>query len=190
MKIGEVGKRLNVSVDVVRYAANTYSAFLSDSAGGKLKGITRSFTDRDCQVVATIIRGRELGLSPEQIEATLKAETFEDCPEAPRMAEIEARAEIALIAKPEYERALDQVKIIQNQLQLARQERDSAMQTWQADTTKLNDRIAALERELGIAQGTLKERLPMRVFLGILGIAVVLAVVVTAALLLLAGRGG
>lgn len=180
MKIGEVAKRLEVTTDVIRYAANTYSEHVTDSAGGHIKGAKRQFTEHDCQVLATILKLREQGLAPDQISQALKTTDLEPCPEMPDPAATAARESIALVAQPEYERALDRIVQLQTDLEQAKEEREQALETWQTDVTKLNDRIADLERELGHAQGELDilraDRRPSDYWLTRLAVAVLLTV--------------
>lgn len=197
MKIGEIAKRLGVTTDVVRYAANTYSEQLSASAGGQVKGATRQFSDHDCQVIASILYWRDQGLPPDDIIGMLLTADLQPCPEPPDPAAEHARQSVALVAQPEYARALDKIQELQADLVAARQERSAALETWQTDVTRLNDRIADLEHKLGSAEGELeslkavyqppeywltRERNAARFWLLIVGIAVVL----TAALLIFA----
>lgn len=196
MKIGEVAKRLSVSTDIVRYAANSYSEYMSASAGGQIKGAKRQFNERDCQVIATILKLRDQGLAPEQISRALKTIDLEPCPDLPDPAEQAARESVALVAQPEYERALDRIRLLEQDLENAKAERNRALETWQGDITRLNDRIADLEHQLGNAEGelqVLKEAYkPSDIWLRRLLWAVILTAALTAALigaaLLLAAR--
>lgn len=197
MKIGEVARRLGVTNDIVRYAANSYSDHLGDSAGGRDKGTKRQFSERDCQMIATILKMRDNGLTPTQIGAALATVDLEPCPDEPSPLEAATRQSIALVAQPEYARALDKVTELQRELADTKGERDKALQTWQSDVSRYTDRIAELEHQLGEAEGTLKERKPTehwlerldserRRWLVVLAAAVAVAVMATAVLLLLA----
>lgn len=190
MKIGEVARRLGVTTDIVRYAATSFSHHLSASAGGQAKGTTRQFDDRDCRVLATILKMRDQGLNAEQIDQALHTADLEPCPELPSAAEQAARESIGLVAQPEYARALDRIGELQQDLETAKIERAQALETWQTDVTRLNDRIATLEHELGKAEGELtamrESYRPAEIWLRRLLWGVVAAVVVTAALIAVA----
>lgn len=103
-----------------------------------------------------------------------------------------ARASITLVPSSEYQRVIDRLQTIQTNLEQARQERDTALEQWHTDTTELNQRIASLEHDLGIAQGELKrlesERKSTEFWLMILA-ATVLIVAIAVYLLATSGAG-
>lgn len=195
MKIGEVARRLGVTTDIARYAANSYGDHMSASAGGQIKGAKRQFSERDCQVIATVLKMREQGLAPEQIATALKTANLEPCPDLPSPAEEAARESVALVAQPEYDRALDKLAGLQQDLIAAKAERDKALQTWQADTNRLNDKVADLEHQLGKAEGELiairEAYKPAAYWLRLMALGIAAAVAVTiilAVVLTLAAR--
>ena len=69
----------------------------------------------------------------------------------PSPAEKEARENVALIARPEYEWALDRVQQLEGELDALRSERDRAIERWQTDTSELNEKMQQLQLELGEA---------------------------------------
>jgi DNA-binding transcriptional MerR regulator len=185
MKTGEVASRLGIHPNTVRVWADECAEFLSKPA----TAAKRKFSDHDGRVLATVAKLRSEGLNYEQIRGALRDGRLVDIlPPLPTPEEQAARQSIALVAMPEYQRVLDQIVTLRNELDLARQERDRAISTWQTDTTALNARITELEREIGQLQGALGEHnLVLRVVvvaaMGILVLAVVFMVVI-------ASRGG
>ncbi len=203
-KTGEIAKRIGVNPATVRYWADEYSEYLSETAGRRAPGAPRKFTDNDAAIMATIAAGRDKGLTHDQITAIIQQGSLETLPDIPTPEETEVRQSIALIAKPEYERALDRIQQLQSDLERAYGERDKAIAQWQADTTELNDRIAALERELGQAQGKLEmietsyqqridaletERPPASYWLRIIIVIIALAIIAVAVAVVMAGQG-
>jgi DNA-binding transcriptional MerR regulator len=194
---------LKVGASTIRYWAGEYGSFLSDGATGRAHGARREFNDDDALVFATISQLRNEGKTPTEIaDALHDGHRVDALPSAPTPEEREARESVALVAKPEYERALDRVRGLTEELEKARDERDRAIERWQTDTqsliithqgevSKLNERIAELERQLGEAKGALAERLPMRTTLQIAAALLVgLLIFLALAVIYLSSRGG
>jgi DNA-binding transcriptional MerR regulator len=179
----------------VRNYARDFAEFLSPEAIGIEPNARRRYSERDALILATVADLRANGLTVEQVSEALHGGRLADkLPEAPTPAETQARESIALIARPEYERALDRVQQLEGELDLLRSERDRAIERWQSDTTDLNTRINVLERELGEARGELTalkaERLPVAVMLRIAAVFLVgLLIFLALAVVFLAGRG-
>ena len=62
----------------------------------------------------------------------------------------------SLVPTAERNRYLDRIQTLESELNELRVERDRAISQWQGDVTRLNKRIAALEREQ--CYGTLRKR--------------------------------
>jgi DNA-binding transcriptional MerR regulator len=193
---GDLAARLNVSRDTIRNYARDFSEFLTNEATGIEPNARRRYTERDALILATIADLRANGLTVEQVTDALRGgRLVETVPPAPTPAEKEARENAALIVRPEYERVLDRVQQLEGELDTLRAERDRAIERWQDDTTALNVKIQALERELGEARGELTalkaERLPVRLMLQIAAVFIVgLLVFLALAVLYFGSRGG
>lgn len=193
---GDLAARFNVSRDTIRNYARDFGEFLSKEATGIEPNARRRYSERDALILATVANLRANGLNVEQVKESLRAGRLVDTlPEAPSPAEAEARQSIALIARPEYERALDRIGALESELDGLRAERDRAIDRWQDDTTALNVKIQQLERDLGEARGELNalkaERLPVAVTLRIAAVFIVgLLVFLALAVLYFGSRGG
>jgi DNA-binding transcriptional MerR regulator len=195
LKSGYIARRLNVSPATIRHWSNEYTDFLSKRAGRPQIGQSRVYDDHDLAVMSTIAKGRDDGLTHEQIRGLLQQGEYAAVPDMPTEEETEVRQSVALVPQPEYQRALDRTKQLSAELEKAYSERDRALAQWQGDTTHLNQRINALEGELGLAKGKLEmmeaayqaqlaERRPAVFWLRLLIAALLLGVIIGAALVL------
>lgn len=196
MTTGQLADRLKVSRETIRNYASEFADYLSPEAVGVAANAKRRYSDKDALTLATIARLRANGQNYESIRGALdNGQLLEALPPVPSEAEKEARENVALVVRPEYERVLDRVGQLEGELENLRAERDRAIATWQGDVTRLNERIAILEREKGLIEGELTalkaERLPIRTTLQIAAVITIgMLVLVLIAVVLLAGRGG
>ena len=186
MKIGELAKRLRISVSTVRLWSTDedYRKYLSERAIGG-SGATRIYSEQDAQVITTIHKLREEGLLKQEILEALQAgkRDQDPLPEPPTQEETEARKKLTLIPLSQLERALDQIKQKEQQLDRATRERDEALirldkQNKQSldQLQQLNEKIASLSQDLGKARGLM---------IGALAAAALIAFFLIGALILL-----
>jgi DNA-binding transcriptional MerR regulator len=192
MRTGQLATLLGVHPNTIRLWCSEYRHYLSEGAAGSPDRTTRELTDHDALVLATVADLRGQGLARTQIVEALDAgRLVAALPAAPTPDETEARARVALVPAAERDRYLDRIQTLEVELNELRAERDRAIQTWQSDTSRLNDRIAALERELGEARGALSERLPVAVMLRVAAVFIVgMLILVALAVVYLGSRGG
>lgn len=186
MKIGELAKRLRISVSTVRLWSTDedYRKYLSDRASGG-SGATRIYNEQDAQVITTIHKLREQGLLKQEILEALQAGKRDEdpLPEPPSQEEAEARKKLTLIPLSQLERALDQIKQKEQQLDRATRERDEALSRLDKQNKQsldqlqeLNEKIANLSQDLGKARGLM---------IGALAAAALIALFLIGALILL-----
>lgn len=138
-RTGEIAERLKVHENTIRAWADSYSDLLTARANGA----KRKFTNDDLLILATVAEYRDKGLSFDAIRDVLvSGQRIAEVPEIPTPEAIEARESVALIALPEYERALDNIKQLQSELTYTKQ----ALSVAEADKTKLLE-SAQIERE-------------------------------------------
>jgi DNA-binding transcriptional MerR regulator len=188
-KTGEIAKRINVHENTVRNWTDEYRAHMSPSA----LGAKRKFNEDDLRVLATIADLREKGIAPGDIaDALTDGKLIAELPPMPTAAEEAARDEIRLVPLANVERALNEAVRLESELARVTQERDIAIERRDRDVTTYNERIAALTGEIGELRGKLsiieKERQPALFWLTALAFAVAVAIVLTATVLILAGR--
>lgn len=178
-KAGDIARRLDIHPNTVRRWADEYSAHFSASAAGN----RRRFTEDDLRVLATIASYRDQGISPAEVGRMLAAGQRVDKIPAPVTAEEEAaRRDVRLVPVAQYERALDRIQALENEIDRITTERDRAT----LDQQTANQRIEALQREIGTLQGQVSERQPAAYWLRLLAVAVLIALALGAALTLLA----
>ncbi len=193
---GELAARLSVSRDTIRNYARDFGEFLSKEATGLEPNARRRYSEHDALVLATAADLRSRGLTVEQVRESLRSGRLVDVlPDVPSPAETEARQNIALIARAEFDRALDRVAQLESELDGLRSERDRAIERWQADTSELNSHIQRLEGELGQARGELMalkaERQPSAYWVRLLVLAIIgMLIVLAVAVVFLSGRAG
>lgn len=177
-KAGDMARRLDIHPNTVRRWAIEYKSHFSPGAIGK----RRIFTDDDLRVLATIAAYRDQGISPAEVERMLAAgQRVENIPPPVTEAEEAARRNVRLVPVAQYERALDRIQQLENELDRLTAERDSAALDQQAITA----RIETLQRELGTLQGQVAERQPAAYWLKLLALAVLGALALGAALAVL-----
>lgn len=185
LKTGDIARRINVHENTVRNWTDEYRAYMSPGA----LGAKRKFSEADLRILATVADMREKGITPADIAAALgEGKRIAELPPEPSPAEEQARQEVRLVPLANVERALNEVVRLETELAKITQERDIAIERRDRDVTTYNERINALEREIGEMRGKLAERQPTRFWLMVLAAAVAVAVIATAVLLLLAGR--
>lgn len=177
-KAGDMARRLDIHPNTVRRWAIEYNSHFSPGATGK----RRYFTDEDLRVLATITAYRDQGISPAEVERMLAAgQRVENIPPPVTEEEEAARRDVRLVPVAQYERALDRIQALENELDRLTAERDNATLDQQAVTA----RIEALQREIGILQGQVSERQPAAYWLRLLAVAILLALALGAVLALL-----
>lgn len=176
IRAGLVAKRLRNHPNTVRSWSDQYQDYLSTGATGK----SREYTESDVQVLATVRDMRSKGFNHAEIAAALKAgQLIDDVPEIETPEVEHARQQVSLVPMAQLERAFDQIKLLQVEIDRIREERDKA----QIDKDKANEKIQHLEHELGIAKGRVQN-----IIFSI--IAVIIAVVITVVIaLVLVGAG-
>jgi DNA-binding transcriptional MerR regulator len=152
IKAGEVSKRLKVHANTIRNWADEYSTFMSPDALGKSPGGKRRFTEDDLRILATVAELRNQGIGSDKIRDALASGRRADIiPPLPSPEEESARQSIALIPLPEYTRILDLLKSREEELARVIAERDAALK----DKDIFSERIADLQREIGLIEGEL-----------------------------------
>jgi DNA-binding transcriptional MerR regulator len=167
--------------NTIRTWSEKFAPYLSKNANAT----RRRYTHDDVRVLATVAKYRQEGLSFEAIETALKDGhrlADEEMPQEPDIEDNEARAAVSIVRIPEaqyildLERLRDVIKLRESELQEAREQLASE----RVDKAKLQEKINQLEREIGIAQGELKninkERFPAVYWLVIIAVVLVIAV--------------
>jgi DNA-binding transcriptional MerR regulator len=187
----ELSTRLGVNAATIRRWSDEYQQHMSADSH---TGDARQYTDDDLLVLWSVRRWRQLGYSLDDIRSRLAdgQRASEPLPSAPTSDEV-PRA--LMIPESVHTVALAEIKRLEADRDRLQIERDLAIEKRDEAASTLNGRINALEREIGELRGKLgvieSERRPASWWLRWLAIAVVAAVLVTAAvavLLALAGR--
>jgi len=156
-KAGDLAHRLDIHPNTIRNWADSYAQFMSEHALGKANAARRRFTEHDALVLATIADLRAKGLTPEQIVESLNAgQLIDRLPDLPTEEEEEARKSVSLVPLATLQRALDQVRVLESEIDRVRHERDLALEQRDRSVAELTQHVAALREQLGRAEGRLE----------------------------------
>ena len=150
---GELADLLKIHTNTIRVWCSDYAAYLSSGAGARTKSSSRSLSERDALILATIADLRAKGLSHTDIRVSLdNGNLIEALPVAPSPEEQEAREAVTMVPIADLNRALDQIMVLRAERDRLISERDSAVISEREANTRIND----LQREIGRLEGQIQ----------------------------------
>lgn len=198
MRTTELSRRLGITDATIRqWTRGEFKNYMSDSAQGG-DGKRRFFTDTDTRILAYIASLTNNATSRDEIHATLKNMQSNEWRDLPPMPEAPAGQEpIRLVPESTAQTAIyEQRAAMMREITILEEQ----IEKLETNLKSESDGKAALQSELTVAReqigelrGKLAERPSSDYWLRLMAVAVLVAVVLTAALavlLLLAGRGG
>src|SRR5690606_22330490 len=181
----DIAARLGVNAQTVRRWAETYQRHMS----ANLTGDAFQYTDDDLLLLWSVRRWRQLGYSLSEIEQRLSAgeRTTDELPVGPVADDAPPRA--IMVPEGVHTAALAEIRRLEGERERLLIERDHAVEQREQDVSRLNDQIRGLEREIGELRGKLESLPPLRFWLAVMGVAIVVTVVIMMAAWIV-GQGG
>lgn len=189
----QVADRLGMNPQTIRRWSDQYQAHMSAESR---RADQRQYTDDDLVLLWSVKRWREFGYSLEEIEQRIEAgeRTSEPPPDPP--ADSDQHRQPVTVPEAQHTAALAEIRRLNADVERLLIERDEAASKldrergdWSTERAHVvanyNSRINDLERQIGRLEGQLSDRRPAEYWLRWLAVAVVAAVVLTAALAIL-----
>lgn len=189
----EIAERLGVNPQTIRRWSDQYETEMSSESR---RADQRMYTEDDLLLLWSVKRWRELGYSLDNITQRIEAgeRTTEPPPEEAITSEKHLKP--VLVPEAQHATALAEIRQLSAQIQRLQTDRDDAISKLDKERTEwnkerahvvanYNSQINDLQRQIGRLEGQLGDRRPADYWLRRLAVAVVAAVLLTAALAIL-----